>query len=129
MNSREVIIVTNNQSVYDTYHASFEVKYLENQSFLQVLEYCRDAIHLGSRLLTHPLTGSVKPNETPFKSIMITKHYGSLEMESLTLIESAITTTKKFLNDHEVKAWPDRILDDFRLIDFRLIKSGIESIQ
>ncbi|MBN2797451.1 MAG: GrdX family protein [Clostridia bacterium] len=129
MNSREVIIVTNNQSVYDTYHESFEVEYLENQTFLQVLEYCRDAVHLGRKLLTHPLTGSVKPNETPFKSVMITKVCGVLEMDSLNLIESAIHTTKKFLNDHEVKAWPDRILDDFRLIDFRLIKSGIESIQ
>jgi hypothetical protein len=49
-------------------------------------------------------------------------------MESLMMIESAIETTKKFLSNHEVKEWPDRILDDFRLIDFRLITSAIESI-
>lgn len=129
MKSREVVIVTNNQSVFDTYHGAIDVKYLEGQSFLQVLEYCRDKVHMGAELLTHPLTGSVKPNETPFKSVMISKKHGNLDMDSLSLIESAINTTKKFLNDHEVKAWPERILDDFRLIDFRLIKSGIESIQ
>lgn len=123
-----MIIVTNNASVYDEYHEDFQVTYLESQTLLQVLEYCRDQVHLGAKLLTHPLTGSVKPNETPYKSVMVDETKGGLDMDSLTMIESAIEVTKKFLNNHEVKKWPPRILDDFRLIDFRLITSAIESI-
>jgi len=85
-------------------------------------------VHKGAKLLTHPLTGSVKPNETPFKSIMMSEEVGALDVDSLTMIESAIEVTNKFLNNSEIKEWPERILDDFRLIDFRLIRSAIESI-
>jgi hypothetical protein len=123
-----MIIVTNNEAVFKTYKDSHPVDYKSDFTFLQVLEYCRDKIHKGAKLLTHPLTGSIKPNETPFKSIMIEEEGSNLDMESLMMIESAIETTKKFLSNHEVKEWPDRILDDFRLIDFRLITSAIESI-
>lgn len=123
-----MVIITNNQAVYDKYHADYEVKYLDESTFLQVLEYVRDQVHLGSELLTHPLTGSIKPNETPFKSIMIEEKKGGFNMESLTMIENAIEVTRKFLNNHEVKNWPEKILDDFRLIDFGLITSAIQSI-
>lgn len=121
-------IITNNPSVYDAYHEAWPIEFLEGKSFLQVLMACRDMTHKGARLLTHPLTGSIKPNETPFKSIMLTTDEGAVDTESLLMIESAIEVTQKFLNNAEVKTWPDRILDDFRVIDFQLITSGIESV-
>lgn len=123
-----MIIVSNNESVYNTYKDVIQIEYLEDYKFLDVLKHCRDRIHKGAKLLTHPLTGSVKPNETPFKSIMISDDTGPLDVESLTMIESAIEVTIKFLNNSEIKEWPERILDDFRLIDFRLIRSAIESV-
>lgn len=121
-------IVTNNPSVYDKYHEAWQVEFLEDKTFLEVLTVCRDYTHQGARMLTHPLTGSVKPNETPFKSIMLSSDKGPVDTESLIMIESAIEVTKKFLNNAEVKDWPARILDDFRVIDFQLITSGIESV-
>lgn len=123
-----MIIVTNNALVYETYHQKIEIKYLEHHTFLQVLEYCRDEIHLGAQILTHPLTGSVKPNETPFKSIMLEIKKGPLDVDSLTLISNAIEVTTKFLNNHQVKDWPQKILDDFKVIDYGLITSAIQSI-
>lgn len=123
-----MIIVTNNESVYNTYKDIIKIEYFEDYKFLEVLTHCRDRVHKGGKLLTHPLTGSVKPNETPFKSIMMSDETGPLDVESLTMIESAIEVTKKFLNNSEIKEWPERILDDFRLIDFRLIRSAIESV-
>lgn len=123
-----MFIITNNQKVFDTYKDTWKIEYHEDYSLLKILECCRDQIHLGKKLLTHPLTGSVKPNETPFKSVMLSSDHGPLDMESLSIIENAIEVTKKFLNNHEVKNWPQKILDDFRLIDFGLITSGIESV-
>lgn len=123
-----MIIITNNASVHETYSETIKIEYLETAKFLEVLVHCRDRVHKGAKLLTHPLTGSIKPNETPFKSIMMTEDIGPLDVDSLTMIESAIETTKKFLNNSEIKEWPERILNDFRLIDFRLIRSAIETI-
>jgi len=122
-----MIIITNNESVYNTYKDDIQIEYFEEYKFLDVLRYCRDRVHKGAKLLTHPLTGSVKPNETPFKSIMMSKETGPLDVESLMMIDSAIEVTEKFLSNHEVKDWPAKILDDFRLIDFGLIRSAIES--
>lgn len=123
-----MFIITNNKLVYDTYQESWKVDFYESFTLLNVLEKCRDEVHLGRKILTHPLTGSVKPNETPFKSVMLSSEYGELDLDSLSIIENAIEVTNKFLANHQVKDWPDKILEDFRLIDFGLIRSGIESV-
>ncbi len=121
-------IITNNKLVHEKHKDNFNIKLIEDITLLEVLKKCRNDIHIGHELLTHPLTGSVKPNETPFKSVMLSSEKGSLDMKSLEIIENAIEVTEKFLNNAEVKHWPDKVLEDFRLIDFGLITSAIESI-
>ncbi len=123
------ILITNNALVRDEYQDNMEVVYLDSLDFLEVLTTVRDKVHVGHRLLTHPLTGSVKPNETPFKSIIISEEIGTMDFDSLEMIEQAILTAKKFLDQKKIKDWPERILKDFRTIDYSLITSGIESMK
>lgn len=123
-----MFIVTNNKAVFEKYNETMDVAYYESATLLEILKICRDEIHSGKQILTHPLTGSIKPNETPFKSVMISSEAGKLHFDSLTIIENAIEVTEKFLSNAKVKHWPDKILEDFRLIDFGLITSAIESI-
>ena len=123
------ILITNNTLVRDEYQDNMEVVYLDSLDFLEVMYKVRDKVHLGHRLLTHPLTGSVKPNETPFKSIIISEEIGSMDFDSLEMIEQAILTAKKFLDQKRIKDWPEIILKDFRTIDHSLISSGIESMK
>ena len=59
------IIITNNKYVYEKYKDTNEIKYDEDFTYLDVLEYVRNQIHKGHKLLTHPLSGSVKPNRNP----------------------------------------------------------------
>ncbi len=50
-------------------------------------------------------------------------------MESVTIIGDAILMTEKFKRyENREFTIPERIFDDFRLIDFGLIKSGLEGI-
>lgn len=114
--------------VNEKYSDEMTVIYLDDLELLKVLEVVRDKIHLGHELLTHPLSGSIKPNETPFKSVIISDKIGSVNFESLKIIEESIATAKKFLDQKKVRNWPDRIIEDFRVIDFSLITSGIESM-
>lgn len=122
------ILVTNNSLVNETYKENIEIIYLESLDYLKVLETVRDKVHLGHKLLTHPLSGSVKPNETPFKSVIISEEVGSMDFDSLNIIEESILTAKKFLDQRKIKDWPDEVLKDFRTIDFSIITSGIESM-
>ena len=128
------ILVTNNPKVFSKYGEAgvdkllTKCEYLDTQSFIQVLEWVRNRVHEGHQLLTHPLTGSIKPYETPYKSVLITASKKGLDTDSLMIIEDALTLTRQFLADYEQRELPQRIHDDFQLIDYNLIESGIESL-
>ena len=115
------ILITNNPMVNKNHFDDVEKIFLENAELLSVLFFVRDKIHQGHKLLTHPLSGSIKPNQTPYKSIMITKEQGTLDFDSLKLIEDSITVAKGLANTITAKSF----LEDFQLIDFNLIRSGL----
>ncbi len=92
-------------------------------SFLQLLIKVRDEVHKGSRLLTHPLSGSVKPNETPYKSVLLTSPQGKIDVLSLELIESSIRAAEQF--PIRYPQMPDSVRADFQLIDWTLLQSAL----
>ena len=122
------IIITNNKYVYEKYKDIREVDYKEDFTYLQVLEYVRDKIHQGHELLTHPLSGSVKPNETPYKTVMVSKKKGDLDNSGLIIVEEAIATVKKFQTNKPTPNWTESVLDDFRVIDLSLIENVIDKL-
>ena len=88
----------------------------------RLFEIVRDRIHQGYKLLTHPLSGSVKPNETPYKSIGISdKPEKSVDVDSLLLMEQAIDALSKFRVRHPNMS--DSMRKDFQVVDLTLILS------
>ena len=83
------IVITNNPLVLSKLNDTHEVIYQE-LSYEELLKKVRDRIYDGHRLLTHPLSGSVKPNETPYKSVLLSGRKEKVDEESVRLIESAI---------------------------------------
>lgn len=122
------ILITNNSMVNESYKDDIKIIYLEDLDYLKIFELVRDKIHVGHKLLTHPLSGSIKPNETPFKSVIISEESGAIDFDSLSIIEECILTAKKFLDQKKIKNWPEEVLEDFRVIDYSIITSGIESM-
>ncbi len=122
------IIITNNGYVHEKYKEKTEVIYKEDFNYLQILEFVRDKIHEGHELLTHPLSGSIKPNETPYKTIMISKEKGNLDENGLIIVEESIATAKKFMSNKPTPNWVERVLDDFRVIDLSLIENVIDKL-
>lgn len=90
------VIVTNNPLVVKNLENSREIIY-KDVSYEEILRETRDRIHEGHVLLTHPLSGSVKPNETPYKSILISRQRRDVDADSLKLIENAIQACRKFM--------------------------------
>ena len=76
-------------------------------------------------MLTHPLSGSVKPNETPYKSILIAEERGDVDLGSVALIENAIQACGKF--EFKSDRYKPEVYEDFQLIDCTLIESGMAS--
>lgn len=116
-----VLIITNNRMVVDKAGDRYSIEFVDG-TLMDVLKLVRDYVHKGHRILTHPLSGSVKPNETPYKTVLISRANGqTIDMDSLLLIEDSIMTAEKFLKDKGIPEWPDEILNDFRFIDYDLI--------
>ena len=125
-----MLIVTNNQRVKDYYEDRYAVR-LIGGDYGQVLREVRDLVHKGHRLLTHPLSGSVKPGETPYKSIAITEApEEALSPSSLALIEAAVASCEKFMGAAaggvRRGGLTESVLADFMEIDLTLLQSAAE---
>lgn len=121
-----LFIITNNPMSKSSFENKYVVEYINNGTQIDVLKKARDYVHLGYRLLTHPLMGSVKPNETPYRTICISKKREErVDFSSLDIIESAIATTEKFIKDFNTPNWSEKILLDFQVIDLDLIAHAI----
>ena len=124
--------MTNNPMVSDALGEKYDVIY-EESSLPEFFQAVREKICEGHILLTHPLSGSVKPGETPYKSVLISStaaESGRFSEEivlSVRLIENALAACKKF------KMKPDRfgknVLTDLQLIDYTLLESAIDSAE
>ncbi len=88
-------------------------------NYIEVCLKVRDLLHLGYPLLTHPLSGSVKPNETPYKSVLVGNTIGKLDIEGIQVIEETINTIKKL--GLACKTLDEKTNEDFKIIDADLI--------
>ena len=119
-------LITNNPKFIEENLKDIEIEYLD-VSYIDILRKVRDYVHEHWEIVTHPLYGSVKPNETIYRTIVI-KENNSLDITSVNLISDAILTFKKFRNNREVPQWTDRVKDDFSVIDHDLIINAINRI-
>ena len=124
MSQGNYFIITNNPLVLEKLGETHNVIYQEI-SYEEVLKEVRDRIHEGHLLLSHPLSGSVKPNETPYKSVMLSKGKGRWTKGTLSIIENAIQACGKF--QFRSDKYKPEVYADFQLIDWTLIESGLAS--
>lgn len=125
------LIVSNNPKVKsDLNTLKFEGSFDFNleMGYLDVLYKVRGFIHLGHTLLTHPLSGSIKPSETPYKSVVLSEKPGKLDYQSMEIIEDSIGMAKQMIDGSRKRVYTDKIRDDFQLVDYTLLKNALESI-
>lgn len=121
------VIITNNSKVYEKYKDKFEIVFLEKGSYTDVLSKTRDNVHMGYKLLTHPMAGSLKPNQTPYKTVIVGKNTGKTDYESIVLIENSLEAAHKFLKFKSTPNWNDKILNDFKTVDLSLIENVVKN--
>ena len=89
-------IITNNPLVRDVLGEYYKVEYYEGVSYRDILVKVRDLVYSGYELLTHPMAGSVKPNETMFKSIVVGTDMKNVDIEHCNLMMNELMTCDKF---------------------------------
>lgn len=123
---KNVHVITNNPLIREKYSKDILIEYYDI-GYLKLLELVRDKIHKGYKLLTHPLAGSVKPNETPYRTIVVAEN-SELHMESLIMIERSIETARKFLKNEEEPKFDEEITKDCQVIDLSIVATVLDNL-
>ena len=116
-------IITNNPLVAEKYPA---LARLEAVGVGGIFVAARDEIHLGAVMINHPLSGSIKPNESPYKSLVLSTRRGAVDFDSLRLIEGAMATLEKM--PVRCREFPPQVLEDFQVIDLDLLDSAVKAL-
>jgi len=121
-------IITNNPVVYAKYP---EITEITDTDARGVLVAARDRIHVGAKLLNHPLSGGVLPGVCPYKSLVITEVMKGAafqtDYESLRLIEGAFGMLKA--RPGCFSGYDSKTLEDFQILDLDMLDSALMSIK
>ena len=124
-NPRDDLILTNTPLVRQCMEGRghYTIRFEPERSFREILVEARDLVYAGRTLNTHPLAGSVKPNETPYKSLIVSMEPHGFDEQHAELMANAIAVFDKF--KPIVRELPERVLRDFQLIDYTLLCGAI----
>ena len=84
----KAVLVTNNDRVYEKYKDIIQVILLD--TYEEVLLKVRDMVYDRHLLLTHPQASSLKPNQTPYRSVVVYPKGQEDNMKDILLIEKCI---------------------------------------
>ena len=126
-NMEKVILVTNNDRVYEKYREDMEVLLLD--SYRDVLLKVRDLVYDRHILLTHPQASSLKPNQTPYRSVIVYPGSGEDAMKAILLIEKCLEVYRRWQEIAPSPAsYPKKVEDDFKTIDLSIVQNVMPRI-
>ena len=126
-NLEKAILITNNDKVYLKYKDKLQCIFTEK--YEEVLIKVRDMVYDRHILLTHPQASSLKPNQTPYRSVVLYPQGNKDNMKDILLIEKCLETFKQWQNiSLTPENYSDKIAEDFKVIDLSIIDNIIPRI-
>ena len=126
MTPMKASIISNNVDIEDLVPSAFLLFLFPGGSAEDVLTTARDRIHLGAKLLAHPRAGRLRPNETPYRTVVLEETEGPLDLSSFEIIEYCLAEEKKYESSR--KKYDEPLLPDLRFINCEILKSILEEL-
>lgn len=122
MSFSPVLIITNNPTVKNSPNAEI---YFVAGNQRHVLYQVLNKIAQGHSLLSHPLAGSIKPEDNPYRSVVLTSSTAEVDWAALNMLEHCLERVEtRVINDYIV----DQLDRDFQLIDKELLDNALQSL-
>lgn len=116
------ILITNNDRVYEKYKNQLTCILLEK--YEEVLIKVRDLVYDKHVLLTHPQASSLKPNQTPFRSVIVYPKGAEDNTKDILLIEKCIEVFNQWQNiAKSPSSYEKKVENDFKTIDLSVIEN------
>lgn len=123
----KAIVVTNNDKVWEKYKDKMKVVLLAD--YEEVLVKTRDLVYDRHCLLTHPQASSLKPNQTPFRSVILYPKGKEDNTKDILLIEKCMETYKEWQEIAPTPAkYEEKVKNDFKTIDLSIIDNVVPKI-
>lgn len=127
LEKHKIILITNNQKVLDKYKDEVQVDF--SDSYEEVLIKTRDLVYQGYGLLTHPQASSLKPNQTPYRSVLVYQEPTGNAVNEIMLVEKCIESFRQWQSIAGTpEDYPGHIVEDFQTIDLSVIEQVMERI-
>ena len=124
---KEATIVTNNDYVFDKYKNDTNVILADN--YEDVLIKTRDLVYDKHVLLTHPQASSLKPNQTPYRSVIVYPKGEEDNTDSIMMIDKCIQVYREWQEiSPSPKSYAPKVEHDFKTIDLSVIENVIPRI-
>lgn len=124
----KAILITNNDRVYAKYKDELKVILLD--TYEEVLIKVRDMVYDRHLLLTHPQASSLKPNQTPYRSVAVYPKGKEDNMKDILLIEKCLQVYYEW---QEIAPSPEkydaRVANDFKTIDLSVVDNIIPRLR
>ncbi len=118
------VLITNNPRYKD--RADLPVDYRDGAAGAEIVTAGRDLIHRGWELQNHPLYGNFRPNQQPFRTLLLKKDEdAAFDEYGLHLIEEAMGVYTSCARPLTPALTPPRMLRDCAEIDFELMKETL----
>ena len=114
----KAILVTNNDRVYEKYKDQMKVILLDG--YEDVLIKVRDLVYDKHVLLTHPQASSLKPNQTPYRSVVVYPKGEEDNIKDIMKSSGTVTIT--------TESYQEKVANDFKTIDLSVIDNIIPRI-
>lgn len=111
--------ITNNPDLTDC----LSVCTVVNGTAVDVMIKARDLVHAGWILIANPLYGNFKPNQQPYRTLVLSKKNDSkIDLESMKLLDDAMAVYRSAPILRRPCELPENIDKDFRYLDFVLMQ-------
>ena len=121
-------LITNDDRVYEKYKDELKVILLD--TYEEVLIKVRDMVYDKHILLTHPQASSLKPNQTPYRSVAVYPRGKDDNMKDILLIEKCLQVYYEW---QEIAPSPEkyeaRVANDFKTIDLSVVDNIIPRLR
>lgn len=121
---KDFLILTNNPLVVKCLGNDYKIRFEQDATYRGILVEARDMVYAGHALYTHPLSGSVKPNETPYKSIVLSDVPKTFDADMAAIMGESVQAFDKFTPRNRVLT--EKLLEDFQLIDYTLLCGALD---
>ncbi|MDL2254353.1 GrdX family protein [Ruminococcaceae bacterium OttesenSCG-928-I18] len=124
MNARKMVLITNNPVCSAKLENDCVCIFDEAWNYGQVLQAALRKVEEGYFLVSHPMAGSLKPNQTPYLSVLLATSciYSENDFDGAAVLEKAYAVYEKFQRQRPTPKWGPNIKKDFGTIDLSIMQ-------